>query len=173
MVKADKAAGNECRPVDIGPVIERSAAGRKDRGCAMPTYPVLRTYTFDLLTGDDRVADEAGVLLPDREHAHDYALQVVRDLMRSREPKTRIWRLDIYEDGHRIGEIPFAKVDRTLDHLSPPVRAAVEQRCQVLLSTREAVQAAHIAKREATALVARSRGKPYLATELGERTIRN
>jgi hypothetical protein len=75
----------------------------------MPADPVLRTYTFDLLTGDDRVADEAGVLLPDREHAHDYALQVVRDLMRSREPKTRSWRLDIYEDGHRIGEIPFAK----------------------------------------------------------------
>jgi hypothetical protein len=50
---------------------------------------------------------------------------------------------------------------------------AVEQRCQVLLSAREAVQAAHIAKREATALVARSRGKPYLATELGERTITN
>jgi Domain of unknown function (DUF6894) len=139
----------------------------------MPADPVLRTYTFDLQTGDDRVADEAGVLLPDREHAHDYALQVVRDLMRSREPKTRIWRLDIYEDGHRIGEIPFAKVDRTLDHLSPPVRAAVEQRCQVLLSAREAVQAARIAKREATALVARSRGKPYLATELGERTITN
>jgi hypothetical protein len=147
MVKADKAAGNECRPVDIGAADKAIGRRPKKRGYAMPADPVLRTYTFDLLTGDDRVADEAGVRLPDREHAHDYALQVVRDLMRSREPKTRIWRLDIYEDGHRIGEIPFAKVDR--------------------------VQAARIAKREATALVARSRGKPYLATELGERTIRN
>jgi hypothetical protein len=39
-------------------------------------------------------------------------------------------------------------------------------------SFREAMTAASITRRESRALVARSRGKPYLAAEFGQRTIR-
>jgi hypothetical protein len=37
------------------------------------------------------------------------------------------WRLDVYERGVRICEIPFAGIDPTLDHLTPPQRTMVEK----------------------------------------------
>jgi hypothetical protein len=47
--------------------------------------------------------------------------------MKSRELETRSWCLDVYEEGGGcIGEIPFARVDPTLDHLTPKWRTAVE-----------------------------------------------
>jgi hypothetical protein len=133
----------------------------------------MPVYTFELRDGDRAIQDTSGVRLPDRDRAFQYARDVARELMSCREAQTRSWRLDVYEgDGERIFELPFARIDPTLDHLVPETRTTVERMNDRYRSLREAMAAARVTVRESRALVARSRGRPYLATELGERTIR-
>jgi hypothetical protein len=129
-------------------------------------------YTFALEDGERPVEDESGLWFADRERALEHAHDVADELMRSRERETRSWRLDVYEHGTCIAEIPFASVDRTLDHLKPALRSTVERSCATLRSFKQTVSAARDTMREARALVAQSRGKPYLATEAGQPTIR-
>jgi hypothetical protein len=130
-------------------------------------------YTFELRDGDRRIEDKSGVHLPDREHALHYALDVARELMNCREVQTRSWCLDVHDgNGARIFELPFASIDPTLDHLVPEMRTTIERMCDRARSLREVIAAARVTVRESRALVALSRGRPYLATELGERTIR-
>jgi hypothetical protein len=76
------------------------------------------------------------------------------------------------QDGERVYEIPFAHVDPTLDHLLPPLRMRIEASCESIRSARQIIFAARATVRESQALVARSRGEPYLATILGNPTIR-
>jgi hypothetical protein len=134
----------------------------------------MPTYTFELKDGSCGIADETGVNLPDREHALGYAIEVARELMGGREAQTRFWRLDVYEGGgERIFEIPFVRVDRTLDHLAPELRTVMEGLCDRHRSLKEANYAARVTVRESRALIAIARGKPYLATYAGERTIRD
>jgi hypothetical protein len=131
-------------------------------------------YTFELRDGSSQIEDATGVNLPDRQQAVRYAHQVARELMRCREKQTRTWRLDVYEDeGERLFEIPFVRIDETLAHLSPSVRAMMEDLCDRVRSLMEARSAAAATVRESRALVARSRGRPYLATTSGRRTIRD
>jgi hypothetical protein len=52
------------------------------------------------------------------------------------------------------------------------MRERVERVSDLARSLREAMAAARVISRESRALVALSRGRPYLATEMGERTIR-
>jgi hypothetical protein len=133
----------------------------------------MPVYTFELSDGDRRTQDGSGVNLLDREHARHYALDVARELMSCREAQTRTWRLDVYDgSGERIFELPFASIDPTLDHLVSEMRTTVERMCDRSRSLREAIAAAKVTARESRALVALSRGRPYLATEMGERTIR-
>jgi hypothetical protein len=129
-------------------------------------------YTFELHDGERAIGDETGAWFADRERAIGHAQDVARELMSARELQTRTWRLDMYEDGARVIEIPFASVDETLDHLNPTLRSGVERWCKTLRDFKETMSAARATVRESRALVARSRGKPYLATEGGERTIR-
>jgi hypothetical protein len=130
-------------------------------------------YTFELRDGSRRVQDTAGVQLCDRSAAHDYAQGVARELMGGCERETRTWCLEVYEDdAARVFVIPFASIDPTLDHLAPGARALIEDWCNRSRSLQEAVSAARDTVRESRALVARSRGKPYLATANGERTVR-
>ena len=132
----------------------------------------MPVYTFELRDEAGRVSDESGVALPDRGHARQYAQGVVRELMECREAKTRSWQLDIYEDGEKAFEIPFAQVDRTLDHLAPEWHSMVIGLSERVRLLHEATAAANATVRESRALVARSRGRPWLATIRGERTIR-
>lgn len=133
----------------------------------------MQRYTFQLRDGKCPVNDGSGVWLNERAQALDHAQGVARELMRGREQQTRAWRLDVFEDGGLLYQVSFASVDPTLDHLAPPVRATVEARCETIRSARETVSAAHAIMRESRALVALSRGKPYLAVERGEPTIRS
>jgi hypothetical protein len=129
-------------------------------------------YTFELQDAERRVADETGVWFAAREHALDHAYNVARELMTARERETRSWRLDIYEDGERVEEIPFSRLDPTLAHLSPMLRTSVEEWSDTLRDFREAACSARETLRESRALIARSKGMPYLATEGGKPTIR-
>jgi hypothetical protein len=130
-------------------------------------------YTFELRDGSCGIADTAGVSLADRDQALCYAYEVVRELMSCREHETRTWRLDVYEDhDRRVFEIPFIRLDETLDHLDPHWRSKVEDLCNRSRSLREAYSAARATVRESRALVAWSRGKPYLAVDRGQKVIR-
>lgn len=130
-------------------------------------------YAFELCDGTHPVTDE-GVQLPDREHAFAYAQQVVRELMKGCEARTRTWRLDVYEAGERLVlRIPFVRLDPVLANLDPPMRTTFERLCDNHRSLREAVHVAQRTVRESRALVARSRGRPYLAALGGEKTIKS
>jgi hypothetical protein len=130
-------------------------------------------YTFKLQDGTSPVDDASGIWLSTREKALEYAEAVTHELMRGREAQTRAWRLDVYEDGGVVYQISFASIDPTLDHLAPSVRMTVEASSASIRSTRETISATRATMREARALVAISRGKPYLAAEGGEPTIRS
>jgi hypothetical protein len=130
-------------------------------------------YTFELRDGSCGIADTVGVSFAHRDQALCYAYEVVRELMGCREPQTRSWRLDVYEDhDRRVFEIPFARLDATLDHLAPHWRSRIEDLCDRSRALRETYSAARVTMRESRALIARSRGKPYLATEGGRLIIR-
>ena len=127
-------------------------------------------YTFELHNGQSPVSDDAW--FTDREHAFDHAQHVARELMHGRELRTRSWRLDVYENGKCVRQGPVASVDETLDHLNPALRETIEISHERILGLREAVSLSRTTRREARALVARSRGKPYLVTEAGQPTIK-
>jgi uncharacterized protein DUF6894 len=129
-------------------------------------------YTFELQDGERQIGDETGIWFADRERALDHAHEVARELMTARETQTRTWRLDVYEDGTRVQEVPFASMDPTLNHLHPTLRTTVERWCDTVRNFRETMTVARATVRESRALVARSRGKPYLAAVGGEPTIR-
>jgi hypothetical protein len=136
----------------------------------------MAIYTFRVRDGRGDVEDTTGVQLPDRVSALRYAHDVVHELMRSRELETRSWRLEIYEngDGERpICEIPFASVDPSLDHLGPKLRRMVEDESERRRVVGDVIHAAKATIQESRALVARSRGKPYLASRFGKPTIRD
>jgi hypothetical protein len=128
-------------------------------------------YTFELQDGENPIGDETGVWFADRERALGHAYDVARELMSARERQTRTWRLDVYEDGSRVEQIPFAHLDPTLDHLDPALRTSVERSCDRARDFKQTLSAARATVRESRALVARSRGKPYLATDKGKPTI--
>ena len=94
--------------------------------------------------------------------------------MRYREVQTRSWRLDVYENGDGpIHAIPFASIDPTLDHVVPKLRMMVETMSERKRLLSEVLHAVNVTVRESRALVARSRGKPYLASRFGRSTIRD
>jgi len=134
---------------------------------------VMPRYTFKLHDDDIGVEDDFGVSLPNAEIAHRYARDVVGELMSHRERNTRHWLLDVYLDNEKVFEVPFAKVDQTLDHLRPDYRAAVEQCAKRIRSLKDVYYAATLTRRESQSLVARSRGKPYLAADRGRKVIRD
>lgn len=156
-----------------GDLMSHRMAGRSGVRCRRIKGAPMPLYTFELSDGSAPLYDDAGVHLPDREHALAYGEEVARELMRGCEAQTRFWRLRINEkDGEEVFEMTFATVDPTLDHLVPELRTTVQRVCDSYRSCKEAVHAAGITMRESRALVARSRGKPYLATVAGDRTIK-
>ncbi|HLH97239.1 MAG TPA: hypothetical protein VKW08_19180 [Xanthobacteraceae bacterium] len=131
-------------------------------------------YKFKLSDDDCGVEDNFGVNLPNAEVAYSYACDVARELMDHREQETRHWRLEVYQDnGERVCDILFAKRDQTLDRLSPGLRVLVEECAERVRSFRDVYQALSLTRREAQSLVARSRGKPYLAVDQGRPVIRD
>lgn len=136
----------------------------------------MPTYTFKLQDGCGGVEDETGVSFPDNDRAIRYAYDVVHELMRCRELETRSWRLGVYASGEAdspICEIPFASVDPSLDHLAPKLRTMVEAAAERMGGLREVIHSVQATVQESRALVARARGKPYLASRFGKPVIRN
>jgi|SRR5690348_13161020 len=130
-------------------------------------------YTFKLIEDGDVMEDDIGVNLPNDEIACEYACDVIGELMNKREQRTRAWQLDVYQDGTKVREVPFVNLDHTLDHLRPDARNKIEQICRQRRSVLVAIHDAELTLEESKALLARSRGKPYLATVGGKKIIRD
>jgi hypothetical protein len=106
--------------------------------------------------------------------SYGYAYDVALEMMDHREAATRSWRLEVYEDGaKKLFEILFATIDETLNHLKPDNRKLVEMTAMRRRLFQDTLHAASITFRESQALIARSHGKLYLATDHGEKTIRD
>jgi CRP-like cAMP-binding protein len=132
----------------------------------------MPVYIFELRDGARPVTADDGVILRDREHALEYAVAVAQDLLKGQEAKARSWRLEVYEDDEHLFAIPLASVDETLDHCHADLRKLIEAVADRQRRLSEALHDARITVRESRALIAMSRGKPYLASEFGETTIR-
>lgn len=135
----------------------------------------MPVYTFKLHDGCGGVDDEAGVSFADQSRAVRYAQDVVHELMKGRERETRCWRLDVFEagDAEPICQIPFAMVDTSLDHLTPGCRDLIEAMAERKRVVGEVIHTVKATIQESRALVARARGKPYLASRFGKPVIRD
>lgn len=133
----------------------------------------MPVYTFKLRDGSGDVEDTTGVQFRDQDSAVRYAHDVVHELMKSRELQTRSWRLEVYEAGSLVCEIPFAKMDPSLDHLTPTLRTMVEGLSERKRLLGDVIHTVKATVQESRALVARARGKPYLASRFGKAVIRD
>jgi hypothetical protein len=129
----------------------------------------MHRYYFHLKDGCGGYTDSTGVCLPSEDAARDYAVRVGVELMKNRERKARHWRIHVHgEQGQLIFEIPLITLDKTLSHLSPSHKEAMEQLSHRCYALREAIEKARAVRNQARALMAKSRGQPYLAADHGE-----
>ncbi len=91
----------------------------------------MADFFFKIQNGAGGVAAQDSVDLPDVTAAKSYATEVARELMKGDELNKRSWRLDVLDEGSDlVVELPFSRVDPTLDHLSPDLRALIERVCE-------------------------------------------
>jgi len=122
-------------------------------------------YFFALHNNDGSIEDVDGVDLPDDRAATAYGCGVARELMRHNEAKSRPFCIVIRDETGAVRfKVPFSSVDQSINHLSPEARALVERACERRRDLAEVVQATRRTARQARALIARSRGRPYLLT---------
>ena len=78
----------------------------------------MKTYFFDLLAQEGWIIDRDGTSLPDVRAGLEHASTVARELMKGAERSRRHWRLRMRDEKSAgFGELLFASVDPTLDHL--------------------------------------------------------
>jgi hypothetical protein len=125
-------------------------------------------FYFDLRGDGEIVDDRNGTELADLGAAQAHAALVAGDLMRNNEAAARHWLLEIH-DGDRtlLFELPFIAVDRLLDALSANTRQLVEHMARRRRELADVVAASRRNVLQARSTVARARGRPYLAAELG------
>jgi hypothetical protein len=129
----------------------------------------MHRYYFHLRDGYRGYLDSEGVRLPNDDAAHEHARRVASELLKNRERKVRHWRIQVQIAGGRIlFEVALITLDRTLSHLSPLHRKAMEEFSQRCYALGEAIAQARAIQVQARALVAKCRGRPYLAVEDGE-----
>ena len=130
----------------------------------------MPTYTFRLKGGGPALEDSDGVDLPNVDAALSYRGDVARELMGCRELLSEYWRLDVYENNTLAFQVPLFALNSAF---FTPKKRAVEERTRARqLALNELLQSTHITMRESRALVARSRGKPYMVTDSGEEVTR-
>ena len=129
----------------------------------------MQRYYFHLRDGYRGYSDSEGVRLPNDDAAHEHSHRVASELLKNRERKVRHWRIQVQADGgHILFEVALITLDQTLSHLSPLRKKAMEELSQRCYALREAIEQARTVQVQARALVAKSRGRPYLAAEDGD-----
>lgn len=98
----------------------------------------------------------------------DYASLVAVELIKNREIEARHWRI---ERGQRLVEIAFISHDKTLGRIDPSRKEELEQMSAHRCALSKAIWEARALNRQARAVVAKSRGRPYLAADKGEEIL--
>jgi hypothetical protein len=81
-------------------------------------------YFFNLNDGQKIIPDPEGTMLPDHDSARAHAGQVVQELARNRERKTKTWRLVVRDEkGILCFELPFEAMDTLNPSIGPVMRA--------------------------------------------------
>ena len=81
----------------------------------------MKTYFFDLLAQEGWIIDRDGTSLPGVHAGLEHASTVARELMKGAERSRRHWRLRMRDEKSAgFGELLFASVDPTLDHVAQP-----------------------------------------------------
>jgi hypothetical protein len=130
----------------------------------------MAIYHFNLRDGRAGLLDVEGTELPSVDAAKAHATEVARELLKGKELKNWAWRLDVVDgDGAPVFELPFARVDPTLDHLSPDLRQLVERLAESKRSCSETIFSLESLAFGIRAVEARRNGKPYVAARFGRR----
>ena len=112
----------------------------------------MERYFFTLRAGGAGYADPGGVRIR--------PILIVRV-----DEEPRHWRIDVTKADIVIGGTSFVTVVAALADLSSPVRKSIQTCAERCLSLSEAVADAHALCRRSRALIARSRGEPYLTVQ--------
>jgi hypothetical protein len=132
----------------------------------------LTTYFFDLLAQEGWIKDGDGTWLPDASAALEHARVVAHELMKGAERSRRHWRLQIRdEESETIGELVFATIDPTLDHLGPQLRAVIEALSWAFGELTQRAIGMDAQRYKFGALLARLRRQPFLVTIGGHRVV--
>ena len=92
----------------------------------MRRYRHYALYYFTLKYGRQAVTDDEGEELADAAAAKSHAEATAREIMQSREFKTRFWRIEVCDDYlNPLFELYFSEADKTLGHLPAEWRNAV------------------------------------------------
>jgi len=129
-------------------------------------------YHFHLWTSESEVLDRDGTTLPDDDAARVHAKQVACELIKSKEPQRRIWRLDVAdEQGATRFQLAFSAVDESLDHLDPSTRELVERSAAARAALMQTILESRFLVIKARAMNRRALGRPYLAATDGRRVL--
>ena len=125
-------------------------------------------YYFNLKRRDGTLVDPDGLDLPDQTAAREHALQVMSELMRNANVRTRAWRLAVMDlDRQSCFELLFASYDDSMAHLPPEFRSLVEMACRRHASLMDAMVDVRTTLLQIRGTLARSDRKPYIATQDG------
>jgi hypothetical protein len=125
-------------------------------------------YYFSLKRRDGTLVDPDGLDLPDQATAREHALQVIDELMRNANVRTRGWRLAVLDqDRQSCFELLFASYDDSMAHLSPEFRSSVEMAYRRHASLTDAIVDVRTTLLQIRGTLARSDRKPYIAAEDG------
>ncbi len=93
--------------------------------------------------------------------------------MACRKLLAEYWRLDVYDaDDHPIFQIPLRTADSAFVRPSKKSLPRELRGGDLGLTLTSLLESTNVTMRESRALVARARGKPYIATDFGQETIR-
>jgi len=123
------------------------------------------TYYFNLHTPGGMFLDADGTELANDVQAEQHAKAVALELMCGRNAKTRSWRLETSDSGHRpLFRLLFAMIDPSLDQMSPPWRHNIKRISGQTADFSEAIARVRISLHQIRATLAKSNRVPFLAT---------
>jgi hypothetical protein len=125
----------------------------------------MPVYFFNLKTSNGEIRDPDGTEFDDVPTAWEHAREVARELMRQRETRRRSWRIDVRDgEGRQCFELLFASVDDSIAPLGPELRSLIENLHRKQASLADAIAAVRLSLLQIQATIARSKGKPFLAS---------
>jgi|RhiMetdeSRZDD1v2_1073273.scaffolds.fasta_scaffold1438488_1 hypothetical protein len=134
----------------------------------------MPVFFFNLKHRGGVLYDPQGTDLADEHAARCHADQIVRELMRNREARTRFWRLQVC-DARRAAlfELSFAELDDTLAELRLQLRTSVRDVCAKSGVLTDMIGEVQQTLLQIRGTLSRADNSPWLALVKGDRTERH